>query len=338
MMADYTYTDGVPVTGGAEAGLSIGFTEMKKETGLYLGLGGSAWAAAVSTRLDEIVQSGVRLVYYPPAVADDTIGYQWSWLRPTTTLSLVAPYNTGTLTIVAGVCTLADGTVPTWAASGEIVISGGVYSIATYDGIAQFTLDDTTVDADALTTYVMNRVAYDMPNDFNRIVGMLHYETDQHLKSIQITSVSRILQLRAASQYSNTPSYAATRYKTSSGVTGQRSEIMFYPDTDEARTLTYEYEAYSGKLSDASPYPLGGSHLAELFIESCLAVAERRVNNEVAFHNEQFTRLLIDAVKRDKGRSGRNFGQMGHREDHLNTFHRGYTGGSYPITYDGGDI
>lgn len=334
-----SYTDGVAAAvGTGEAGLSIGLPELRKEVGLYLGLGGSGWSTAVQTRIDEIIQSGVRLVYYPPAVADDTVGYEWTWLKPTTTIDLNVPYATGTLTIASGVCTIASGTAPSWTDQAQLTISGGIYSVASRDSDTQFTLNDTSVTAAAGTSYSLTRVTYDLPNDFNRLVGLIHYAPDKYLKSIQLISVSRLLQLRAARTYSARPMYAATRYKTSTGQIGQRSEILFYPDNDEANTLTYQYEAYSGKLSSSYPYPLGGSHLAELYIESCLAVAERRVNNEVSFHNDQFTRLLIDAIKRDKGRDGHMFGQMGHREDHMIEFRRGYTGGPYPIIYDGGSI
>lgn len=337
--ADFTYTDGVAAeVGSGESTLSVGFPELKQEVGIYLGLGGSGWASAVETRIEALVQSGVRQVYYPPAIADDTLGHEWSWLRPNTTISISAPYATGTVTVAAGVVTLVDGVFPSWTAGSQFNTNTGTYTVDTRDGDTQATLTDLTAAADAGSSYSVVRLAYDLPDDFNRLVGMLHFPTNEYRDSIQLVSVSRILQLRASYTYDSTPRWAATRYKASTRQTGQRQEIMFYPNPEQAWTLQYEYEAYSGILSDSYPYTLGGMHLAELFIESCLAVAELRVNRENDIHNEQFRRLLIDAVSRDKGRAGRNFGQMGHREEYIRKFRRGYTGGTYPITYQGNDI
>jgi len=339
-MTDFTYTDGVAATGGTgESSLSVGFPDLKSEVGFFLGYGRSTWTEARESTIEDLVQSGIRLVYYPPAISDESIGHEWSWLRPSTTLSVVKPYATGTVTIVAGVVTLSvAGTFPTWAAGGELTIDAGTYTVASYDGANQITLDDTTVDADALSTYSLTRMAYDLPDDFNRLVGMLHFPSNEYRTSVQLVSISRLLQLRASRSYESTPQWCATRYKTSTGATGQRQEILLYPSPDQDWSMGYEYEAYSGVLSDDYPYPLGGMHLAELYTESCLAAAERRINQEEGLHNEQYKRLLADAIERDKGRTGRNFGQMGHRDSQQVEFRRGWTGGTYPITYNGGDL
>jgi len=54
--------------------------------------------------------------------------------------------------------------------------------------------------------------------------------------------------------------------------------------------------------------------LAELFIESCLAVAEQRLNDEIGVHTQTYQALLLDAVQRDKKHSPTYFGYMGHTE------------------------
>ncbi len=338
-MADFIYTDGVAATAGTgESSLSVGFSDLKSEVGYFLGHGRSSWASAVETKIEGLVQSGVRLVYYPPAATEDTIGHEWTWLSPTTVLSVVPPYATGTVEIVDGVVTLTDGTFPDWSAQGDLNISSGIYTVSTRDGDNQVTLDDTSVDADAETEYGLTRKAYDLPDDFNRLKGMLHFPQNEYLNSVTLVPTSMIYQLRASRTLSGPPQWFSTRYKTSTGSDGQRQELLLYPDADQAWVMNYEYEAYSGKLSASFPYPLGGSHLAELYIESCLSVAERRINNEVGIHNDQFARLMLDAVSRDKSRTGRNYGQMGHKEGVRREFRRGWTGGTYPITYNGVDL
>jgi len=259
----------------AESSLSVGFPDLQKEVGFLIGYGRTPekWGATKEAEIDGVVQSGVRRVYYPPAVNADTLGYEWSWLRPTETL------------------------------------------------------DITSDEGD-----------YDLPDDFGRLVGAIHYPADEHRDSIVIVSVGKLLAMRANSDRSGAPSFAAIRYKASTGAAGQRQEILFYPEPDADWTLSYEYEAYSGALSDDFPYPLGGMQLAELYIESCLAVAEQRINDESGKHTQQYQALLLDAIARDRKRGARLYGQMGHIESGEPEFRRGWTGSVYPLTYDGETI
>ena len=260
----------------AESSLSVGLPELKSEVGWFLGMGRGvdvAWSASQLVEILGIVQSGVRRVYYPPAVNANIVGYEWSFLRPTTTLSVV--------------------------------------------------------DADW---------DYDLPDDFGRLIGVLHFAAAKYLNPVSIISVSRLLDLRASSDFSGAPVYAATRYKSSTGSGGQRQELLLYPTPDAAWTMSYEYEAYNGALSDSYPYPLGGMQLAELYLESCLALAESRVNDTIGIHMQQYQALLVDAIARDRKRGAQMYGPMGSVENETEFFRRGYTGTVYPITYGGESI
>lgn len=256
----------------SESSLSVGLPELRKAVAFFLGYGRTPanWSAAQLAEITGVVQSGVRRVYYPPAVNAGTLGYEWSWLRPTSTLAVVA----GT----------AD---------------------------------------------------YDLPDDFGRLIGAIHYPEAEYSASIAVVSVGRILAMRAQSSLSDAPRYAAVNYKSSDGASGQRQEVMFYPTPSAAWTLSLEYEAYSGALTDANPYPLGGMQLAELYLESCLAVAESRLNDEIGLHAQQFGTLLLDAIARDRKHGARYYGPMGHVESSAEPFRRGWTGSVYPITYNG---
>jgi hypothetical protein len=330
----------------SESGLSIGFPDLKSEVGFHLGYGRGvvkAWSADELSEIEVIVHSGVRRVYYPPAVSDQLAGYDWSWLKPTTTLSIQGKYNIGTVTVASGVVTLtAAGTFPSWAASAEFLVDGTWYTVDTRDGDNQITLDDTSVDADALSTYSLNQIYYDLPDDFGRFASTLHYEPDQYRSSIQIIAVSQLLQMRSSTNLTGNPKYAAVRFKSATpAAIGSRQEVLFFPIPDESHTLFYEYEAYSGALTDSLPYPLGGMQMAELYIASCLAVAESRLDDAPGVHNADFSRLLVDAIVRDRKRGAKVFGQMGHKErlggyDYM--FRRGWTGGTYPISYKGESI
>ncbi len=257
----------------SESGLSIGYPELISEAGHFLGYGYKAYADYTAPRkahLNRIVQAGVRRVYYPMALDASTVGYEWSWLQPTTTLA---------------------------------VVSG-------------------TSD-------------YDLPDDFGRLIGSLHYPAETYRTSIPEVPVSTILAARAFSALTGYPSIAAVRWKTTDGTSGQRQEILFDPEPDGDWALSYEYEAYNGALSSDNPYPLGGMKLAELYIESCLAVAESKDDDELGIHTQTFRALLVDQIARDRKNGALYYGHMGDKEPGRNAFRRGYAGSPYRYEYKG---
>lgn len=342
-MTDFTYTDATAATGGTgESAMSLGWSDLKSEVGFFLKYGRDTWTATQETEIEAIVHSGVRRAYYPPAMGEGkerTAGYEWSWLRPSATLSLVAKYNTGTITVVAGVVTLTvAGTFPSWAAAGDLTVDGIQYSVNTRDGDNQVTLDDTSVTAAALSTYSLARSTYDLPDDYGRISGDFSYAPQEYLSGVRQVAVSEILAMRSASAQVGDPQFFATRFKSATpAAVGSRQEVLFFPEPDVAQTLYYEYEAYSGKLTDALPYPLGGMQMAEVYVESCLALAESRIEDAHGVHVAEFSALMLDAIARDKKKGAKIFGQMGHKSDNGETpeFRRGMVGGTYPITYGG---
>lgn len=331
----------------AESALSIGWVELQQEVGDLLGYGRTIanWSATQTTKVGVLVQAGIRRVYYPVG----SNGYKWSFLRPTTNLYLGAAaadgvvsstsFDSATFTdwvtqgIVAGIDTvdITAGTGPTLA---EYVIS----VVAT----GALTLSSAPGDGTSLTFVVSRPVAnYDLPDDFGALVGNLHFATEINRRQIVIVPLSQILERRARYDLVQAPQLAAIRYKSTDGSNGQRQEILFWPRPDTYYNLWYTYEAYNGTLTDANPYPLGGMQLAELYIESVLAVAEQRENQEAGLHTQLFEALLQDALARDRSRGGQQFGQMGHREildDRGRRWPHGYTGAPYPITYDGNTI
>jgi len=260
----------------SESGLSIGAADLRAEIGYFLGYSRTAsnWSTGQLAEINAIMQSGIRRVYYPPAITQEISGYEWSWLRPTTTLEIES-------------------------------------------GISD----------------------YDLPDDFGRLVGCLYYPENEYRQPISIVSVGKILALRSYATKTGAPIYGAVRFKASDRTTGQRQEILLYPEPDQDWTdddaLKYEYEAYSGPLTDDYPYPLGGMKLAELYIESCLAVAESRMDENLGVHTPQYQALLVDAIARDRKNGPQIYGSMGDREVEGVEFRRGLTGQTYPILYKG---
>lgn len=80
----------------AESTLSLSYGDLKAAAGLFLGFGRGAskgdatWTARQSSILDEQVRSGLRQFYFPEPLDKSGVSYEWSFLRPSTTLALAA--------------------------------------------------------------------------------------------------------------------------------------------------------------------------------------------------------------------------------------------------------
>lgn len=176
----------------------------------------------------------------------------------------------------------------------------------------------------------------DLPSDLGRVLGQFHYEESQFHKSIVQVSEDRLQALLSRSTRTGRPEVACVRHKAKQPGTGQRLEVAWWPVPDAAYALTFRYEAYNGKLSADNPYPLGGMRHAELIVESCLAVAEQRANDERGNHTAEFQRLLVAAIQQDRRLGATHYGAIGDRPDCPPAVpRRGDTGSSYTITYKG---
>ena len=249
--------------------------------------------------------------------------------------------------------TFDSATFADWVAQGittddTVYITAPAASVATLAiqsvAIGAITLTTTPDDATDLTFIIKRSPAnYDLPDNFNRLIGDLHYAANEFISGIVLVSIGALEEMRVHGDFgralSNAPQFCAIRYKSSDGTTGQRQEILFWPEPDIYFPLTYSYEAYAGQLTDTLAYPLGGMHLSELYTESCLAVAEQRINNQPGVHTQAYEMLLQDAIARDKKRGARFFGQMGGGEDRDGrTFRRGIeraADGAHQVTYNG---
>jgi hypothetical protein len=174
----------------------------------------------------------------------------------------------------------------------------------------------------------------DLPDALGRVVGDLHFAAGVFAAPIIIVSEARILSLLQQSVATGRPKYAAVRIKTSDGTTGQRQEFAYWPVPNAVYTLTYRYEAFSGKLTAAKPYPLGGMRHSELIIESCLAIAEQKANDEQGVHAQRFAALLAAGIAQDRRAGAKYYGQMGCQSGEPAP-HARPVGTNYSITYKG---
>lgn len=139
---------------------------------------------------------------------------------------------------------------------------------------------------------------YDLPSDFGGFDGPLTMDAGTYRPTIQIVDEIAIRALRQHSR-TGTPEYGAVRPKRSDGTADQAFEIILYPTPDTTSTVHYRYAVNPPALTTSAPYPLGGVPHHETILESCLAVAESRSNDESGIHQELFLKRLSASFQYD---------------------------------------
>lgn len=262
---------------------------------------GSAWTTDQLARMDSIIKSGLTQVYFPVSAAKEGQVHRWTFLKPVTTLETSAPYKTGTVTIVAGVVTLATGTWPAWAADGELTVEGGTYLVSSRTSDSEIVLTDTSVAVSAGATYSLNRPFYELPSDFAGMEEDMTYEPGQAQAYPPVTLVSD-LEVRRRRQLEvifDRPQMVAVRPVAFVASTGQRWRAVFYPTPNALYRLRYRYRVKLSMEVNGDLYLPGGPEIAELCLESCLAIAEQRYKDMAGIHTQNFQRLLPAAIAND---------------------------------------
>jgi hypothetical protein len=270
---------------------AVAYSELQDEVQRALGWrkASGSWSATQDGDFAAAVKSAQNTCYYPPVLPSDqqrgmNSPHVWSFMTSqVTTLTLRAPYSTGTVTIVLGVVTGAGVTWPSWAASGDLWVSGVRYSVNTRDSNTQLTLNDTSVAASAGTAYTLIQHYYALPADF----GSLHNDGftsprestlgPQRFKRVPERTVRELDQDFGTSLYPC--EYALSWIAPTSGGDDARQQVQFFPVSSAERTVEYRYEIIPVELtgSGANVYHHGGPWFGELLKKATIAEAIGKV-------------------------------------------------------------
>jgi hypothetical protein len=289
------------------ASLQLTYAEIRREVGRLMGwnrdpAGTPPWTADQISDAADMIAGGLRQFYYPPILPGEATMHRWSFLKARTTLTTNAPYTTGTVTVVDGVVTLAGGTWPSWAAQGEIAVSGGVYAVETRDTDTQITLEDTSVDVAAGSTYELVREAYDLAADFAGTLGDLFYRplTSPLVGRIAELHEDRISGYYRPDDYSGEPLYYALRAKASINTAEQRHEMVLWPRADRAYEITIPYTIRPTTIDSDEAYPLGGSEHGETILASVLSICELKLLDRIGEHHQKYLERLKASIEKDR--------------------------------------
>lgn len=319
-----------------ESTLSAAFEEIRIEVADFLGYGrsSSGWDSDTSSRLAAIIKAGVHQFYFPPKIQADKDPHKWSFLTPVASLTTEETYSTGTVEVSNNVCTLTGGTWPTWAATnGRLTIGSTEYPISGKDGIYLYV---SGVDVAAGATFTLEHDGnYTLPDNFGSMISQyMTFNDDIVGPRVNLTGEGQIRTLRQGDNVFGQPKLAAVRPKTSTGSTGQRWELLLYPIPDDTYTLYYRYRLLPDSLSTGL-YPYGGAAHTQTIIQSCMAMAELKMDGKRGPQWEQFVTMLTASIEQDL-EVGRvmNFGYNG---DNSPRPYKSHDNGNYVVTINGID-
>jgi len=252
----------------------------------------SGFTADQTDDIEECIGDGLRKVY---------AAHSWSFFRPIETITTVAPYATGTVTIASGVVTLVGGTFPSWSAVGVLKVGNDYYDVNTRDSNTQLTLEDTSVTQATAASYELGRPEYDLPTSFEAIEGDLTYEPGQSdfYPPIRQIDDGQLLRLQQDDPYHDRPIYYGIRTVEFDPTVGSRRRLTLYPTPDAAYVIKARMKLRATMIDSTNIYPVGGETLAQLITESCLSSAELNYDEQPGRHTDQFMAMLSLAISAD---------------------------------------
>lgn len=293
----------------AEPTTSLTFTNLQAEVGYYLGYGRTtgSWSTAQTTEVESVIQKGLRAFYDPPPVGNSE-GHDWSFLYPTTSI-FVWPTITATLSgdPDGGTTLTATASVfyPSMVGKTVTMTTGGAtYTISSYTSATVVEVSTTfasTTSGDTFTVTSDNN--YNLPDSFGGLDGVMTYNANEGWRPIEIVSETQIRERRMREYSSGGNSgyvlYAAARPKAVDMTTGQRFELMVWPNAAAIYELSYRYRVLASKLDATNLYHLGGTAHAETMLASCIAQAALYIDDEVAERKAYYMERLAASIAYD---------------------------------------
>ncbi len=302
----------------AESTLSLNYTNFLAEVADRLGLGRvpASWTATDVLRLESCLQSGVRQFYFPPVLPGERVAHKWTFLEPVMEMELdigVGDYDlsaqvgqlTGDLTFAGEMAVppirltgegqirqLRQGSTITDVGAGWVVETQallGALSLYLKSGTGTPKVGGQFTIAGVSTVFTITGWVATVGServDFTPALG------GTVLEDAAITF--RLIYTKGR------PYYAAVRPKATTGADGQRWELMLYPAPDLEYDVLMPYVPNPDALTSQASYPWGGMAHAETVLQSCLAVAEHRVENERGIEYVRFMERLKASADHDR--------------------------------------
>lgn len=152
---------------------------------------------------------------------------------------------------------------------------------------------------------------YLLPADFGRFAGPVIVSGER--EPLRVVPHADLVRARALDpSATGTPRLASVISSATWGDGGQDRALVVWPKPSAPVEVSFTCVSAGAKLDEKdNPFPLGGPEHAELVIESCLAVAEQRANDETGAHTAKFQQLLAAMAQRSRRSGAHEFGSVG---------------------------
>lgn len=171
----------------------------------------------------------------------------------------------------------------------------------------------------ATLTLAISTSTIDLPDDFGGFEGELTFTGAEANSwySLPLTGEGRVREKYAA--FATTvgrPLLAAvTPVKGTTTHRGQRHQLYIWPIADATYTIKCPYYIHPDILTAVVPFPLGGPAHAETILESCLSIAEQRLDDAAGLHTVKFMERLRASIGADRKLKPINLGYNRDRSD-----------------------
>lgn len=178
-----------------------------------------------------------------------------------------------------------------------------------------------------------------LPIDFGSFAGPITVQNNGSVSAprmIQWTNEGKIRQMQQIEPTRTGPPLYVCEcpLRVNGAPQGQSKGLLVFPTSDGDYTLECVYSINPDMITGATPYPYGGPQYRELYIESCLAIAEQRFDDTLdGPHTAKFNQMLMGAVSADNKNRPQKLGYNRNRETRLRN--RRYHYGNGQLLYNG---
>lgn len=178
----------------------------------------------------------------------------------------------------------------------------------------------------------------DLPADYGGMEGRLIITTEGgQWEPLDFSAVGKVHEQQA--RYPDTTGWpelvAIEPKKKITRNNASRFKLQIWPTSDQAYSLKVQYYVNPDYLSGSFPYAYGGPMHAEALLESCLAVAEKLLDDSATVHAAEFDRRIQVSMDLDRRNKPTNLGLNLDRSDSRHQTWRDRHGWPTAITFDG---
>ncbi len=340
----------------AESTGSLQWTDLQSAVGYYLGYGATigSWNAGQLAVVLDVCKTGYNQFLFPPQLPNEPTQHQWSFLKPTRTINLLAGegdypllYDFGSFfgymsyspgMVWGKIQFISEGEIrekrvtfrytgrPFFAAQQPAPLTPATMLNTTllvptwWSSLSnwQITVASNVVTVDTLLPHGLYPGAVIGTNAASGNWTTNAWMGGLSAKTVLTTPTTHTFTF-ALTQANQAATAEANPLAAITNVVataiGQRFNVLFYPYPDRNYILTYNYAPRPDAMSATSAYPWGGAAHSETLRASCLAAAEIKVNGEKGVQWDRFQERLRASVGEDRKNSPSMLGMNLDRSD-----------------------